>query len=128
MNLTSEPKTDQESSTYDFPIGMELLRRLVSDLTQYQFKLVYILMRWKLFGTYRVYTEYDTFIFWFKLNQIIILIIWVLYKFCKYCKILLCYRRHCKFVVLNILSGVIGIPACSLHKYATGWKYISTCS
>lgn len=29
MNLTSEPTTGEESSTYDFPVGMKLLRKLV---------------------------------------------------------------------------------------------------
>lgn len=34
MNLTSEPTTGEETSTYDFPVGMELLRKLVFNLTQ----------------------------------------------------------------------------------------------
>lgn len=29
MNLTSGPTTGEESSTYDFPIGMEMLRKWV---------------------------------------------------------------------------------------------------
>lgn len=35
MNLTSEPTTGEETSTYDFPIGMNLLRKLVFDCTTY---------------------------------------------------------------------------------------------
>jgi len=29
MNLTSEPTTGEETSTYDFPVGMKALRKLV---------------------------------------------------------------------------------------------------
>jgi len=32
MNLTSEPTTGEETSTYDFPIGMNALRKLVFEL------------------------------------------------------------------------------------------------
>lgn len=29
MNLTSEPTTGEETSTYDFPVGMNAIRKLV---------------------------------------------------------------------------------------------------
>lgn len=29
MNLSNEPTTGEESSTYDFPVGMDTLRKLV---------------------------------------------------------------------------------------------------
>jgi len=32
MNLTSEPTTGEERSTYDFPVGMNVLRKLVFEL------------------------------------------------------------------------------------------------
>lgn len=36
MNLTSEPTTGEETCTYDFPVGMNALRKLVFELINFK--------------------------------------------------------------------------------------------